>query len=82
MEWLHLGLLGTFLDNNLKRFPFWKKNIYRFIVFSISFLLFFTLLFSIISKYPLINLFKLVCIFSPIYGLWATLLTNKNFKVK
>ena len=51
-KWLKLGFFGIFLDNHLNQFHFWKKNIYRFIIFSFSSLIFFTLIFSIITNYP------------------------------
>ncbi len=72
-----LGFFGIFLDNHLNQFLFWKKNIYRFIIFSFSSLIFFTLIFSIITNYPTIKLIKLLCIIAPIYGIGATIATKQ-----
>lgn len=76
-KWIKLGFFGIFLDNHLNQFLFWKKNIYRFIIFSFSSLIFFTLIFSIITNYPTIKLIKLLCIIAPIYGIGATIATKQ-----
>ncbi len=78
MKWLSIGTIGTFLDNNLKKFPFWKNKIYRFLIFSLFSLVFSSLLIFILFKNIFFDIFWILIIFALIYGAIATYATNRR----